>query len=1313
MTISQSGPNARISDRFVLEYVAGSGGMGTVYRARDEHRGTFVAIKLLQHAGGDEHLERFQRETQVLADLDHPAIVRHVAHGVTEEGEPFLAMEWLEGEELTTRLLRGPLSLSESLTLVRKLASALAFAHARGIVHRDVKPSNVFLRGGSIESPVLLDFGIAQLNASTRSLTATGIVVGTPAYMAPEQARAEKDLGPSADVFSLGCIFFECLTGSPAFSGGNVVAILGKILFSEAPRLRDVRPDIPAAFDELLVRMLARDSYSRLSDGNAVVEALNAIDDHDFVVLANTIPSIPPPLGNVEHVLATVLVASSASSKTDASAELNEAARTSRLLDLVNQLKKFGARAEIMADGSLVAAFVTSRGAATDQAALAARAALLLKSSWPEANIVICTGRSHAHAALPIGEVLERSTSLLHRHPASESSDQILIDDVTRGLLDARFRVRETSSGIFALTSEDSTLDPSRPLLGKPTPCVGRESELGVLDLALTGAIDEASSRAVLVVAPPGTGKSRLRHEFMRRAQHREDPPLVLLGQGDPMTTSSPYGILGQALRRCAGIAEGEDLPDRRAKLVLRVSQSVPSRDVSRIAAFLGEVCGIPFVDDNPKLLAARQDPKIMVDQITTAFIDFLRAECNTSSVVLVLEDLHWGDALTVKLADAALRQLENQPFLILGLARPEVHDVFPKLWDDRAQVVALRPLSRKAGERLVLQVLGNDVAAGVVSRIVQQSEGNALFLEELIRGVAEGHGEEAPRTVLAMLQSRIGRLPAHARRVLRAASIFGETTWYGGMQTAFGATLPQYGLDEALRLLMDVEVLELRRESRFPQEQEYRFRHALMRDAAYGLLADDERIQGHRLAGEYLETMGEQDSLVVAEHFVQGQQPARAWRHFMQAAEQSRDNGDMETALVIAERGLALDPEPLVRGALLAVKADAFVWRERYAEVLTFGLEALGLLEVGSKRWCQLMQQLMPCTALTGRFDLLGDLGRQLVETTPADDAKGYYVAATCWISVSYGIMGQKAACEAFLERAGKIIADLPACERMAAAYYESAQGNYTHLINQMPWPNMVRNATSVVAAKEAGMSRIEVLTSVYHGKALMDLGDVARGETILREAVALAKHLNEAMNFTYGRTYLARLLALHGSTDALAEAYSLAEQILATENQSLAGLAHGVIAQIEQRRGNLVAAGKASAAAVDAVRFFPTYAWDIIALHASILMDLHRAEEALDLSRQWLERLESLGVAGFGEIHLRLAVAEALHATGSPEAACTELRRTLDRLRVHLETIPEAAVREQYMTQVPTNARVLELAERWFGDLPAIRQELGLFGN
>src|SRR5262249_46348134 len=148
-------------------------------------------------------------------------------------------------------------SSDEAVALGLRLGDALGAAHARGIVHRDLKPSNIVLSGGSLEGAVLVDFGLATLPGALRA-TLSGAVVGTPAYMAPEQAQGRRELDARADVFALGCVLHECLAGRPAFVGWHVMAVLAKIVFEEVPSLRELGCDVPAALDALVARMLSK-----------------------------------------------------------------------------------------------------------------------------------------------------------------------------------------------------------------------------------------------------------------------------------------------------------------------------------------------------------------------------------------------------------------------------------------------------------------------------------------------------------------------------------------------------------------------------------------------------------------------------------------------------------------------------------------------------------------------------------------------------------------------------------------------------------------------------------------------------------------------------------------------------------------------------------------------------------------------------------------------------------------------------------------------------------------------------------------------
>src|SRR5690242_3669708 len=246
-----------VADRFEIEGHATSGGMAQIFRARDRLTGEPVALKILQRTGPQES-HRFRREAHALAALRHPGIVAYVAHGTTEGGELYLAMQWLAGETLAERLIREPLTVPESLSLGVRVASTLGALHRLGIVHRDLKPSNLLLVGGSVDEVTLLDFGVARVAEAGQELTMPGVMLGTPGYMAPEQARGEPAIDARADVFALGCVLYRCLTGRPPFVGNDGLSVLVKVLLEDPPRLRELRGEVPAALDDLVTRMLAK-----------------------------------------------------------------------------------------------------------------------------------------------------------------------------------------------------------------------------------------------------------------------------------------------------------------------------------------------------------------------------------------------------------------------------------------------------------------------------------------------------------------------------------------------------------------------------------------------------------------------------------------------------------------------------------------------------------------------------------------------------------------------------------------------------------------------------------------------------------------------------------------------------------------------------------------------------------------------------------------------------------------------------------------------------------------------------------------------
>jgi eukaryotic-like serine/threonine-protein kinase len=290
-------PGELIADRYELEELVGTGGMSSVFRARDLQLEREVAIKILhQHYADDpEYLERFRREARAVARLSHPNIVTVIDRG-DDGGRQYIVFEHVEGENLKQLVVRsGRLPVRQALELALAVADGLAFAHDRGLVHRDVKPQNVLL---SSEGEVkVTDFGIARSLHVEHGVTQTGTVLGTGEYLAPEQASG-KQVSAATDVYSLGVVLWELLAGEVPFLGENFVAVALRHVNEPPPHLRERRPDVSPRLDAAVDRALAKDPAHRFPSMTAFAEELRAC-------LVEAEGYVPPPVADAELTLVT------------------------------------------------------------------------------------------------------------------------------------------------------------------------------------------------------------------------------------------------------------------------------------------------------------------------------------------------------------------------------------------------------------------------------------------------------------------------------------------------------------------------------------------------------------------------------------------------------------------------------------------------------------------------------------------------------------------------------------------------------------------------------------------------------------------------------------------------------------------------------------------------------------------------------------------------------------------------------------------------------------------------------------------------
>ena len=531
----------RIGGRFAVEREVGRGGVGIVYRAYDLETKQIVALKVVAADAGvaPEEEARLAREGQLLANLDHPGIVKTVAFGVLEDtGLPYVAMEWLEGEDLAARQKRDPLGLEESLELTDSVGQALEAAHEAGVIHRDIKPGNIFLcknaRSGLLDCwPKLVDFGVAA--NTDMHIARTGDVVGTPAYMAPEQARGDAPIDVRCAIYSLGATLFELLAGRPPHVGPNPIATLARLVTTAPPRLSELRPEIPMLVEGLVGRMLETDPEARPGSmrevldllGDASREASRASWHHDPEP-----PARSSRLGTSISRLVTTIVG----------VRFPTVQVRDRALE---QLRRRGADAAPIGSDAVVAHLGAQRAVGNEAAAALELGRRLARLG---ARVGIASGRARLSfrtetgEARPVGEVVDRASALAR----DAAAGGVLVDATTSELGRGRYEFRSRDDG-SAIVGE-----PVRGMKGERSggaPFVGRDAELAQVLGAFERARANATPLFVSITGTPGIGKSRLRREVMARISAQADAPLVVLQRSEAYGQGHALGAAADVLR--------------------------------------------------------------------------------------------------------------------------------------------------------------------------------------------------------------------------------------------------------------------------------------------------------------------------------------------------------------------------------------------------------------------------------------------------------------------------------------------------------------------------------------------------------------------------------------------------------------------------------------------------------------------------------------------------------------------------------------------------------------------------------------------
>ena len=914
-----------------IEAEIGRGGMAVIYRARDRALDQVRALKVLAREHSDDPVfqERFRRESRLAASIEHPNVAPIYAAG-EQDGRLYIVMRLIDGPSLQELLAEhGRLEPAHAAALTEQIAAALDAAHARGLIHRDVKPANVLLEGPEGEERVFLcDFGITKLASAATELTATGEFLGTVDYVAPEQI-GDEPVDPRTDVYSLACVVFHLLAGSPPFGRRIRVATLFAHANAPRPLLSERLPGMPAALDRVLARGMAKRPGERYESAGAFASEVVAAAGGGTGELAWR--AAPPPRREHRAEVPRGPLAGERKEVTVLFADLVESLTLAEQTDpedwqlimrrffaiLCEAVERFEGSVDRFTGDGIMALF-GAPVAHEDHAARACHAAMRMLAEVEalaaelrrERGLEfamrvgvnsgeVVTGAIRAEGAMEY-TAIGQSVGLAERIEELAEPGKAYLSEGTAALVAGYFDLRDLGRReirgmreqvqvyeLVGLGRLRTPLDLSRAQ--GLSSFVGRGEDLALLEAALTRA-EAGSAQVVGLRGEPGIGKSRLCHEFAATCRERGIEVLEAhcRARGDSAPLLPVLGIL----RAAFAISEEDSGEAAREKIAARVALLDESlaEELPLIFDFLG-------VED-PDRPAQRMSPEARHRRLLEALNRILRARSERAAAVYVVEDLQWIDPGSESFLENLVRTIPGTRSLLILSFRE-----YQAPWMDSTfyRQLPLAPLVAEAGEALLRELLGTDPSVEeVTARLLDRAGGNPFFIEELVRALAARgtlSGERGayrlaqpmdveaiPPTVEAVLGARIDRLPEREKALIETAAVIGREFTEPVLRAVVGLPEPEFRVTLAA-LVVDEFVYQ---RAQVP-EPSYSFKHQLTRDVAYRSLVADRRKPIHGRVARAIERAYPErlDELaaVVSHHLEQAGEPLAAARWSSRAA--------------------------------------------------------------------------------------------------------------------------------------------------------------------------------------------------------------------------------------------------------------------------------------------------------------------------------------------------------------------------------------------------------------------------------------------
>ena len=1224
----------------------GSGGMGAVYEAEHEHIGRRVALKLLhaELATRREVLQRFRNEARAAGAIGHPGIVQALDVGRTEAGAPFLVLELLVGEDLEASLARrGPLPVGDAVEIGIAVADAVAAAHALGIVHRDLKPANVFLcESGAAK---VLDFGISKVRGALQTSpdTRSGMILGTPAYMAPEQLQDASRADARSDVYALGAILYRVLSGALPHAATSLPALLAGILVDPVVPLRERRPEVPEGLDALVVRALAPLPDDRPSTMIELRDALRSFG-------ARRRTTVRPLEATGERRAVVALVASGVDHD-----------------DFTRAVEDAGGKALA---GATPRAIFGDESWSGEVVTLALRVAYELAARPADGVATVVVGpASLAGGELMLAAETVRALDALEREPL-------------RGAFVAPSLMHAGGEGLgVEVVGELRRLVARTSTSARRAPLIGRGAELARIDEALDAALAESCGTVVWIDGPPGIGKSRLLTALETRIEDAHPGTRILRARASARSKHSDLALLRALLLDAGGIDARAAEPLRRA-LVAALAATAFDADAASREASLAELLDVGSQ-------RSPGDARYLADRARLIARDALEGLARHRPLALLIDDAQWADLASLGLLGDLVERLADERVLIAIAARPELRDEASLGWLASSEVVRVhpRPLRRHEVRRLVEGVLGGERAESAAAELAELSGGNPFFAEQLAWALASGFGRGLdrrllPPTIEGAVQARLDGLGPDAREAIRRAAVLGDE--------ASAADLEGLGVEGAAELLESLEHEGLvRRTGRIEGETaRYELATPLLAEAAYRMLGDDARRELHRLAAAMLEAHRAPE--LVASHYERGGMPRRAAELYARAALEASRRADASATEELGERAIALGPSAADRFDVLEALAEANEVRGRLGERERVLAEADPLAPSPARRAAVRTQRAVALQRI-GRSDEALETFEHAVADAEESDDPVILARALGKRSAALVYAGQLAEAAETLARAERLVwtraGELRAEAAVWRAQLAAASGDLGDRRNAY-W-------AAVELYREMGDRRRHAGASVNLADVYNRVGAFDEAIPALESALAACREVGMRVMEGYALVNLGYALLGAGELEraggALGQAAAIAIEVGEERLRLVAELYQAKVALADGRPND--ACTLASHVVVEAeARSFRGVVALALATEARAELGRGAHDRALDRARRALAIRDELGGLEEEDGSLFLVLAEACDSAGHGREAAEARARGRAIVSSAAARIGDAHWRERFVTDVPSHRTLLE---------------------